>query len=150
MNKLRYSAIGCALPVLVYVLVTITSDLQNPLFAKGKIQSGHAELACGDCHVKNPGSYRQQIQANVRFSLKHIAARRHVLHPSAKAIAIATLKKLEKDLIDYDLSNELTIVYKSLKKLHVNSPDYFHYSQLYNRHVAYMLALDKAEDLLAD
>src|SRR5690606_34652690 len=50
----------------------------------------------------------------------------------------------------YDLANELTIIYKSLKKLHVNSPDYFQYSQLYNRHVAYMLALDKAEDLLAD
>jgi hypothetical protein len=60
------------------------------------------------------------------------------------------LKKLEKELIDYDLANELTVIYKSLKRLNVNSPDYFQYSQLYNRHVAYMLALDKAEDLLAD
>jgi hypothetical protein len=51
-------------------------------------------------------------------------------------------------LIDYDLASELTVIYKSLKKLNVNSPDYFQYSQLYNRHVAYMLAVDKAEDLL--
>jgi hypothetical protein len=67
-----------------------------------------------------------------------------------RAIAIATLKKLEKELLDYDLSNELTVVYKFLKKLHINSADYFNYSQLYNRHVAYMLAVDKAEDVLAE
>jgi hypothetical protein len=73
-----------------------------------------------------------------------------VLFTKKKAISIATLKKLEKELLDYDLANELTTIYKSLKKLNVNSPDYFQYSQLYNRHVAYMLALDKAEDLLAD
>lgn len=64
-------------------------------------------------------------------------------------IALTTLKKLERELIRHDLSNELTIVYKYLKKLHLNKPEYFHYSQLYNRHVAYSLALDKAEDLLA-
>src|SRR5687768_15907414 len=63
---------------------------------------------------------------------------------------VATLKKLEKELLDYDLANELTIIYKSLKRLNINSPDYFQYSQLYNRHVAYMLAVDKAEELLAD
>jgi hypothetical protein len=73
-----------------------------------------------------------------------------VLFTKKKAISVATLKKLEKELLDYDLSNELTVIYKSLKKVNINSPDYFQYSQLYNRHVAYMLAVDKAEDLLAD
>ncbi|HHL52472.1 MAG TPA: hypothetical protein ENJ39_03780 [Flammeovirgaceae bacterium] len=63
-------------------------------------------------------------------------------------IALTTLKKLEKELIRYDLANELTVVYKYMKKLHLNSPEYYHYSQLYNRHVAYSLALDKAEDIL--
>lgn len=53
-------------------------------------------------------------------------------------------------MIDYDLSNELTIVYKALKKLHQNTEEYFQYSQLYNRHVAFMLAVDKAEDLLSN
>src|SRR5690606_14652980 len=43
-----------------------------------------------------------------------------------------------------------TVIYKALKRLNIHSPDYFQYSQLYNRHVAYMLAVDKAEDLLAD
>ncbi|MDH4058643.1 MAG: hypothetical protein OEU76_07750 [Cyclobacteriaceae bacterium] len=92
----------------------------------------------------------EQLESPRADVLRKVANINEIIFTKKRAIAIATLKKLEKDLIDYDLSNELTIVYKSLKKLHVNSPDYFHYSQLYNRHVAYMLALDKAEDLLAD
>ncbi len=82
--------------------------------------------------------------------LKKVANITEIIFTKKQAIAIATLKKLERELLDYDLSNELTIVYKNLKKLHINSPDYFHYSQLYNRHIAYMLAVDKAEDMLAE
>lgn len=88
---------------------------------------------------------------NPRTSLiKKVSTINEILFTKKKAIAIATLKKLEKELLDYDLSNELTIVYKTLKKLHINSPEHFTYSQLYNRHVAYMLALDKAEDIIAE
>jgi hypothetical protein len=92
----------------------------------------------------------QQLESPRTDVLRKVANINEILFTKKRTIAVATLKKLEKELIDYDLANELTIIYKSLKKLHVNSPDYFHYSQLYNRHVAYMLALDKAEDLLAD
>ena len=92
----------------------------------------------------------QQMESPRADVLRKVANINEVVFTKKRTIAIATLKKLEKELIDYDLSNELTVVYKSLKKLHINSPDYFQYSQLYNRHVAYMLALDKAEDLLAD
>jgi len=81
--------------------------------------------------------------------LKKVASIQEIFFTKKKAIIVTTLKKLEKELIDYDLSSELTSVYKLLKRLHINSPDQFHYSQLYNRHIAYMLALDKAEDLLA-
>ena len=63
-------------------------------------------------------------------------------------IAVATLKKLEYELKRYDLSNELTVVYKHLKKFYLNRPEYLTYSKLYNQHVAYSLALDKAEDVL--
>jgi len=82
--------------------------------------------------------------------LKKVANINEILFTKKRAIAIATLKKLEKELLDYDLSNELTIVYKSLKKLNINGNDSFTYSQLYNKHVAYTLAVDKAEDLLAE
>lgn len=92
----------------------------------------------------------QQLESPRTDVLRKVANINEIVFTKKRTIAIATLKKLEKELIDYDLANELTIIYKSLKKLQVNSPDYFQYSQLYNRHVAYMLALDKAEELLAD
>ncbi|MBT1686785.1 hypothetical protein [Dawidia soli] len=91
-----------------------------------------------------------QLESPRTDVLRKVANINEVLFTKKKAISVATLKKLEKELLDYDLANELTIIYKSLKKLNINSPDYFQYSQLYNRHVAYMLAVDKAEDLLAD
>ena len=92
----------------------------------------------------------QQMESPRTDILKKVANINEIIFTKKRAIAITTLKKLEKELLDYDLSNELTIVYKSLKKLHINSPDHFQYSQLYNKHVAYMLAVDKAEDLLAE
>ena len=92
----------------------------------------------------------QQMENPRTDILKKVANINEIIFTKKTAIAVATLKKLEKELLDYDLSNELTVVYKSLKKLHINSPELFNYSQLYNKHVAYMLAVDKAEDLLAE
>lgn len=92
----------------------------------------------------------QQMESPRTDLLKKVANINDVVFTKKRAIASATLKKLEKELLDYDLANELTIVYKTLKKLHLNTPDNFIYSQQYNRHVAYMLAMDKAEDLVAE
>jgi len=92
----------------------------------------------------------QQMESPRTDILKKVANINEIIFTKKRAIAVATLKKLEKELLDYDLSNELTIVYKSLKRLHINSPEHYNYSQLYNKHVAYMLAVDKAEDLLAE
>ncbi len=92
----------------------------------------------------------QQMENPRADILKKVSNINEILFTKKKTIAIATLKKLEKELLDYDLSNELTIVYKSLKKLHINASDFFNYSQNYNKHVAYTLAVDKAEDLLAE
>ena len=94
--------------------------------------------------------YLLQQMENPRTDLiKKVANINEVIFTKKKAIAIATLKKIEKELLDYDLPSELTIIYKTLRKLHVNTPDHFTYSQLYNKHVAYMLAVDKAEELLS-
>ena len=92
----------------------------------------------------------QQMENPRADILKKVANINEIIFTKKKAIAIATLKKLEKELLDYDLSNELTIVYKLLKKYHIHAADYFNYSQNYNKHVAYTLAVDKAEDLIAD
>ncbi|MCC5946284.1 MAG: hypothetical protein JJT94_15235 [Bernardetiaceae bacterium] len=92
----------------------------------------------------------QQMESPRTDLLKKVANINEVIFTKKRIIAVATLKKLEKELLDYDLSNELTVVYKALKKLHINNAEHYNYSQLYNKHVAYMLAVDKAEDILAE
>ena len=62
----------------------------------------------------------QQLESPRTDLLKKVANINEIIFTKKKAIAIATLKKLEKELLDYDLSNELTVIYKSLKKLHIN------------------------------
>ena len=90
----------------------------------------------------------QQLESPRTNLFKKVLMINEILFTKPKDIAIATLKTLERELKDYDLPNELTTVYKSLKKLTLHTSNHFQYSQLYNRHIAYMLALDKAEDLL--
>lgn len=94
--------------------------------------------------------YLLQQMENPRTDLiKKVANINEVIFTKKRAIAIATLKKIEKELLDYDLPSELTTIYKTLRKLHINTPDHFTYSQHYNKHVAYTLAVDKAEELLS-
>lgn len=92
----------------------------------------------------------KQMESPKTDILKKVASINDIMFSKKRTIVLATLKKLEKELIDFDLSSELISVYKSLKKLNVHSNDYYVYSQLYNRHVAYTLALDKTEDILAE
>lgn len=94
--------------------------------------------------------FLQQMESPRTTLLKQVASVNEIILTKKRTIAIATLKKLEKELLDYDLSNELIIVYKALKKLHRHGQDYYEYSQKYNKHVAYTLAVDKAEDRLTE
>jgi hypothetical protein len=73
-----------------------------------------------------------------------------LLYNTQPEISIAILSKLEKDLIDHDMPQELTSVYAALKKLHLHTDKYYEYSQKYNKHVAFTLALDKAEGILTE
>src|SRR5688572_14953947 len=59
---------------------------------------------------------------------------------SSREVATAFLKKLEKDLLFFDMHNELLVVYSALKKINLYSEKYFHYSQLYNKHISYNLS----------
>lgn len=67
-----------------------------------------------------------------------------------REVAIRALKNLEKQLIEYDLSNELIVVYKAMARLSMYNGDFDYYEKEYNRHVAYSLAVVKAEDLFYD
>lgn len=64
--------------------------------------------------------------------------------------AIAFLQKLEAELLRYDQHNDLMVVYSALKKMHLYSEKYFHYSQLFNKHAGLGLALEKAEENLGN
>lgn len=69
---------------------------------------------------------------------------------TSREVATTFLQKLEKDLLQYDMHNELLVVYSALKKIHVYSDKYFHYSQLYNRHTAFNISLEKCEEILGN
>jgi hypothetical protein len=68
------------------------------------------------------------------------------LYGTNKQVSIRALKELEKQLLEYDLSNELIIVYRTLARLHMYSPEFSHYDRLYNKFVAFSLASAKAEN----
>jgi hypothetical protein len=69
------------------------------------------------------------------------------LYGTNKDFSIRALKELEKQLIEYDLSAELIVVYKTLAQLHLYSEDHTYYDKLYKKHVAFSLAVSKAESL---
>ena len=67
-----------------------------------------------------------------------------------REIAVAFLQKLEEDLLKHDMHGELLVVYSALKKLHLKSERYFHYSQLYNKQIAFLVSLEKVESILCN
>jgi hypothetical protein len=69
------------------------------------------------------------------------------LYGTNREFAIRALTDLEKQLLEYDLSSELIIVYKTLAQLNLYTEDYSHYMKLHDKHVAYSLAVSKAETL---
>ena len=70
------------------------------------------------------------------------------LYEYPREMAVAILHQFEKKYIDNDIPGELIGLYSVLKKAHYHSDKYYHYSQLYNKQVAYTIALEKAEDIL--
>ena len=73
-----------------------------------------------------------------------------ICYTKPREIAVAFLEKLEEDLLKYDMHSELLLVYSAMKKVHLHSENYFYYSQLYNKHVAFWLSLEKSEAILGN
>lgn len=69
------------------------------------------------------------------------------LYGASREVSIRSLKELEKQLLEYDMSNELIIVYKTLAQLHLYTEDHEHYNRLYTKYVAFNLAGIKAENM---
>jgi hypothetical protein len=72
----------------------------------------------------------------------------HYLYEFPRETAIAMLLELESKCIQSDHTGDLIGIYSALKRVHSYSDKYYAYSQLYNKQVAYMIALEKAEDVL--
>ena len=69
------------------------------------------------------------------------------LFGSNREFSIRALRELEKQLIEYDLNAELILVYKTLAQLNLHSEEYQYFENKYNKHVAFSLAVSKAEQL---
>jgi hypothetical protein len=79
--------------------------------------------------------------------LKNISSIPFLVYNAPRETAISMLEHLETELKRLDMPAELVSVYNALKKLHLNSADYYRFQQLYNKNVAYALSLDKADEL---
>lgn len=80
--------------------------------------------------------------------LQQVASIPELCYSTPRETAIAILNKLEQNLIKLDMPAHLVQVYSALKKVSVYTPKYYYYSQLFNKHLAYTVALEKAEELL--
>lgn len=94
--------------------------------------------------------YLEQLESGKNELYSQVANINELILTKSRTVAIASLKNLEKELASNDLFHELTLVYQALKKLHINTPEHFQYSQLYNKHSAQLLALEKTETLTAE
>ena len=91
-----------------------------------------------------------QIETPHTLLLRRVASLNELVFNNSRVIVWATLKKLEKELISYDLSVELVSIYRHLKRLSIHTKVYTTYASCYDRQVNYMLAMDKSETLLAN
>jgi hypothetical protein len=82
--------------------------------------------------------------------LKNVANIDNLIFQFPRETAIAIIKKIELDLVKYDMQNELVIVYHAFKKIYINTDKYYEYCQKYNSAVANSLAIDKGESVLLD
>jgi|JRYD01.1.fsa_nt_gb hypothetical protein len=89
----------------------------------------------------------KKVENPIRELMEEVVRVPATLYGTNRDFSIRALKEIEKQLKEYDMSNELITVYKTLALLHIHHEDYEHYNKLYNKHVAYALAISKAEQM---
>ena len=90
----------------------------------------------------------EKVQSPVNVLMNEVAKVPAHLNGTNREFSIRALVDLEKQLIEYDLSTELILVYKTLAQLYLYTDDYTYYDNLYKKHVAFSLAVGKAENIL--
>lgn len=101
-------------------------------------------------HDKIENHFSNNTDANMDVVISQLQQIPDVCFNTPREIAVIYLQKLEKDLLPHDMHNELLMVYAALKKIYLYSDRYFYYSQLYNKHVALGLSLEKSEEILGN
>lgn len=91
----------------------------------------------------------RQTADNRAELLANISSLPQLVYNAPRETAISMLEYLETQLQLLDLPAELAKIYSGLKKLHLHTDRFYHYQQLYNKNIAYSLALDKAEELVS-
>lgn len=89
----------------------------------------------------------QKVESPVKSLMAEVIKVPACLYADNREFSIRALEELEKQLKEFDMSNELITVYKTLSQLHLFTDNYEYYNKLYNKHVAYALAVSKAEQL---
>lgn len=80
--------------------------------------------------------------------LKNLAAIPFLVSNAPRESAILLLEFLAEELKKADQPEELAQVYAAMKIMYSWSQDYYHYEQLYNKTIAYSLAVEKAQEVL--
>lgn len=101
-------------------------------------------------HDKIENHFSNNAHADMDVVISQLQQIPDVCFNTPREIAVIYLQKLEKDLLPHDMHNELLMVYAALKKIFLYSNRYFYYSQLYNKHVALGLSLEKSEEILGN
>ena len=89
-----------------------------------------------------------EIETPRSLLVRKMASLHELVFNNSRVIAVATLKKLEKELISYDLSVDLLSIYKHLKRLSIHTREYTTYEETYKRQLTYVSAMDASETLL--
>jgi hypothetical protein len=128
-----------------------TNNISDPeIIEKLKLNSNSFYVLKSRLYDKIQGHIAGSFNFNGEEIAKQLIQIPEMCYNSPREIALAFLQRLEKELLEYDLHHELLHVYSAFKKLHFNSDRYFHYSQLYNKHIAFALSVEKAEELLGN
>ena len=69
LRKPQHLAYKLGIIVGVLSLSVLLLPRYDTLHVRGPMNSGHDTLKCAPCHQDAPGSFRQQIQANLRYAL---------------------------------------------------------------------------------
>lgn len=89
----------------------------------------------------------RKVQNPIQELMEEVSRVPAHLFGSNREFSIRALRELEKQLIEYDLNSELILVYKTLAQLNLYSEDYQYFENKFNKHVAFSLAVSKAEQL---